>query len=92
MSPFDLLIHLLNFAAPAMGMAVLMLGLTWVLNRKRPLDGSAWVQIAVNFGVGLIVMCLGLWIFGRDGTMATYGALVFGLATSQWVINKSWRN
>lgn len=91
MGTLNLLMHLLNFAAPAFGMAALMLGFTLVLNRNRPAVISGWVQLGLNFGVGLATLALGLWFFGRDGMVATYGALVVGVATSQWVINKSWR-
>jgi hypothetical protein len=91
MGTLNLLIHLLNFAAPAFGMAALMLAFTLVISRNRPTVVSGWVQLGLNFGVGLVALALGLWFFGRDGMMATYGALAVGVATSQWVITKSWR-
>ncbi len=92
MGPFDLLLHTLNFAAPAFGMAVLMLGFNAVLNRQALPKRPAVAQFAVNLGVGLAVLSLGLWIFGRDGMMATYGALVLFVATSQWALTKPWRH
>jgi hypothetical protein len=33
----------------------------------------------------------GLWFFGHDGKMASYGAMVLACATSQWVLLRGWR-
>jgi hypothetical protein len=46
---------------------------------------------AINFIVGVAVLSAGLMIFGRDGKMATYVALVLACATSQWLLAGSWR-
>ncbi len=96
MGALDLLIHGLNFAAPALGVAVFMLLFKLIARKlaKRPharADSawvSAWVQLGVNFAVGLLMLAGGLWFFGRDGMMATYGALLVGVATCQWVMNR----
>ena len=86
-----MLIHLLNFAAPAFGLALLMALASWALERKRPVALSAMARLAINFAVGLVVLTLGLWYFGRDGMMATYALLVVCMATSQWVMGRGWR-
>ncbi len=91
MQALDLLIHLLNFAAPAIGLAALMTLFFWIVNRNRPKAVKEWTLFAINLVVGVVALAGGLWFFGRDGTMATYGALVLGVATSQWLINKAWR-
>ena len=88
----DALNHLLNFAAPAFGLAVLLALASWVLNKKRPIVLSLIAQLAINFVVGLLVLAVGLWYLGRDGMMATYALLVVGMATSQWVMGRGWRS
>lgn len=92
MGPFNLLIHLLNFAAPAFGLAALMSLFFWITHRNRPKAVKEWTLFAINLVVGLAALTGGLWFFGRDGTMAAYGALVLGVATSQWWINTPWRH
>ena len=83
--------HLLNFAAPALGLAVCMAVLNLMVGRKRPKVVSIYAQLAINFVVGLTLLAGGLWYFGRDGMMATYAVLVAGVATSQWVMVRGWR-
>ena len=95
MGALDLLVHSLNFAAPALGVALLM-RLFSLLSKKfsKRSQGPVargWVQLWVNFTVGLVALAGGLWFFGRDGMMATYGALVVSVGLSQWVLNKGWR-
>ena len=87
----DALNHLLNFVAPALGLAVFLALARWVFERKRPVVLSAIAQLAINFVVGLLVLSVGLWYFGRDGMVATYAVLVICMATSQWVMARGWR-
>lgn len=88
---FDMLIHALNFAAPAAFTAVLMPLLAKLIMRRQQALLAGWAQVLVNFAVCIAVLLLGLVFFGRDGKMATYAALVLGAATSQWVVMKGWR-
>ena len=86
--------HLLSFAAPALAVAVLVtLAARLVLPPPR---GAArrrwWVPLGLLFLVGLGVLAAGLWVFGRDGKMASYAALVLVLATLQWVVGRGWRS
>ena len=37
------------------------------------------------------VLVGGLWVFGVDGKMATYGACVLVAAALQWVLARGWR-
>ncbi len=84
MGPLDLLLHLLNFAAPAACVALLIASVSRIFMKKSPLAYSWWAQAAINFIVGLVTLTAGLWLFGRDGKMASYAALVVCNATSQW--------
>jgi len=91
MGPLDLLLHLLNFIAPAAGMAA---GITLMarLFLKKQSRTPGWpVQAAINFAAGLAVLVAGLVLFGRDGKMATYAALAAVVAASQWVVGRYWR-
>jgi hypothetical protein len=40
---------------------------------------------------GVLVLAVGLWVYGHDGKMNTYLALVLTAATLEWVLNKAWR-
>ncbi len=92
MSPFDLLNHLLNFIAPAFFVAVLVTLSARLFMKKRPVALSLRAQSAINFVVSLTALTVGLWIFGRDGKMATYTGMALLCATSQWVMLRGRRN
>ncbi len=84
MGLIDLIFHLLNFCAPAAFVALLMALASPIFMKKRP-QVTVWRgQLAINFIVSLVVLLIGLVVFGRDGKMATYGALVVACASSQW--------
>jgi hypothetical protein len=86
-----LLIHLINFAAPALWLALLLPWLARWLIRKRPSAYSLKAQMAVIFIAGLVILLLGLALFGQDGKMVTYLALVAMAATGQWFMLRGWR-
>jgi hypothetical protein len=92
MGPTDLALHLLNFIAPALFIAVLMPLAARIFMKKKS-AALAWrTQAAINFVVGLLLLTAGLWFFGQDGKMATYAALVLGCATSQALMLRNfWR-
>jgi hypothetical protein len=92
MGPTDLLIHLLNFAAPALALALLVAAGCRVLISGQSGRSSWIVSFASNFIAGLLASAVGLWHFGVDGKMATYAALVLAVATSQWLVARAWRN
>ena len=84
MSPLDGLWHLLNFVAPAFGVALLSASLMKLLWR-RELAVVSWRRLVVWAAVaGVAALLAGLLIFGRDGKMATYGALVTASALALW--------
>ncbi|MEO7335261.1 MAG: hypothetical protein ABIV63_01665 [Caldimonas sp.] len=78
--------HLLNFFAPALGVAVLSSTTAKVLWRSE-LKGVAWGRLCLwNCAVGGAVLILGLVILGHDGKMATYLLLVVTTALLLWWI------
>ncbi|APW44921.1 hypothetical protein RS694_15935 [Rhodoferax saidenbachensis] len=84
MGPLDLLNHLLNFMAPALAVGLVLAALGPVFMRKKPVANTLLAQAAINTIAGTLALLIGLWFFGRDGKMASYTALVFVAATSQW--------
>jgi hypothetical protein len=87
----DLLLHLLNFVAPAAFVSFVTVALSRLGRKKQvPLLGL-WPQLAINFAICLGMLLAGLWFFGRDGKMATYAALVVLSASCQWLMVRGWR-
>ncbi len=86
MGPLDLLNHLLNFAAPALALGLVLAFLAPVFMKNKALarTRTRTAQAAINFVVGLLALLAGLLFFGRDGKMAIYAALVLATASSQW--------
>lgn len=91
MGPLSAINHLLNFVAPAFGVALLLALGAKVFWRKRPAAQGLLAQVAINSVVGCAVLTAGLVWFGRDGKMATYAVLVLACATVQWVLQRGWR-
>lgn len=86
MSPFQLLDSLLNFLAPAFFIALVLALATRFLMRRRAGAPGFWTQTGINFLAGIAVMVAGLVIYGHDGMMWTYGALVIVCGTGQWLL------
>jgi len=87
----DQIIHLLNFLAPALAVGlVVALSARWFMPNRQPALGFI-AQAAINFIAGSLALLLGLWLFGRDGKMVSYAALLVLVATSQWVGGRGWR-
>jgi hypothetical protein len=87
MSIADLFWHLANLLLPALGMAVfmpLLARLVW----WQATRGVPWARMAVASGVSsALALAGGLWWFGRDGRLATYGAMVLlSAAALGWVL------
>lgn len=84
MDAWDWLIHGANFLAPALVLGVLLAAAGAL--RRRARAHLAWpVQALLNVVAGSLVLAVGLWLQGRDGTMLTYGALVVTTALCQWM-------
>jgi hypothetical protein len=85
MGPLDAIWHALNFLAPALGLAALAASMAKLLWR-RELAGVPWHRLAIWGAVaGMAALIGGLVVFGRDGKMATYAALVVATALALWV-------
>jgi len=83
-----LLNHVVNFAAPALWLALLLPWLVRLLSGKRFSGVSLTAQFAFIFLSGLVVLALGLALLGQDGKMMTYLVLVVTAATVQWFMRK----
>jgi hypothetical protein len=89
--PLELLRHLLSFAAPALVVAVLVAGIARIVLPPAARPASWWMGVAINAIAGIVVLAAGLWVYGRDGKMMTYAALVVVVATVQWLCGRAWR-
>ena len=82
MTLFDFLWHVLNLLAPAVGLAgltVLLAKLVW----WRRLKAAAWGPLLGWAAVAAAAASLaGLVIWGRDGAMYTYAAMVVATAVA----------
>ena len=84
MGPLDVLWHLLNFVAPALGVAALTTALAKLLWRRQ-LRAASWrALLRASALAALAAWVAGLVVFGRDGRMASYGLLVLGTALVLW--------
>ncbi len=84
MGPTDALWHLLNFFSPALGVGLLtalMAKMMWLSSLKSAslMRLSTWAVAG-----SAITLLAGLIVFGRDGKMLTYGAMVLACALSVW--------
>jgi hypothetical protein len=95
MTAYLLTNHLLNFMAPAALVALLLVVSSRLFfgffRSKRPLAQSWWAQAAIIFVVNLFTLAAGLLLFGHDGKMATYAALVLSAALCQWLLLRGWK-
>ena len=91
MSLLALLDHLLNFVLPAAFIALVLVFVGRFIGGRRPGVPRWWVQWAITFGAGVLVLLAGLVITGRDGVIATYAALVAVCGTVQWLAMRGWR-
>lgn len=84
MGPLDALWHLTNLFVPALALGALAAALA-KLSWRRALAGVSWRQLAGPACAACAVVTLaGLVLFGRDGKMATYGAMVLACAVTLW--------
>jgi hypothetical protein len=86
MGLLDSLNHVLNFIAPAVVVGVLLAYGAPFLNKNMAVAHARYAQAAINSVAGIVALSVGLWLFGRDGKMASYGAMVVATATSQWFL------
>lgn len=82
----SLMVHLLNFLAPACAVAA-WLALAGTLVTRSYSGWRAWRrQFIFSSCSGISVLLLGLWWFGNDGKVVTYAAMVLACATTQWLL------
>jgi hypothetical protein len=76
----DALWHLLNFFAPALGLAAMATALSKLLWWRR-LRGVAWARL-LGWSAAAATAALGggLVVLGADGRVATYAAMVLATA------------
>lgn len=95
MTAYLLLNHLLNFMAPAALLALLLVLLSRLFfgffRSKMPVAHTWWAQTAIVFIANMVVLVAGLLVFGHDGKMLTYAALVAGAALCQWTLLGGWK-
>lgn len=92
MGPLDAFNHLLNLFAPAAALAVLLvLGGRLCLRHCRS-PYTWWTQMALQLLLGCAVLVAGLVLWGHDGKMLTYAALVLAGGTGQWWLQLGWRS
>ena len=60
----------------------------WLPRSSVPL----WRQVLLQTLLGAGVLGVGLAVFGHDGKMVTYGALVLVAASVQWLLSRPWRS
>ena len=82
----SLLLHLLNFMAPACAVAAWMALVSPLLMRTYPSWRSWRRQFMANSVIGGVVLLLGLLWFGNDGKVVTYAAMVLACASTQWLL------
>ena len=84
MNPLDALWHLLNFVFPAFGVALLASAAAKLLWRTE-LAGVRWRRLFFHAAAaGCAALVGGVIVFGRDGRIASYAALVLASALALW--------
>lgn len=87
----DLALHVANFFAPGVFLALSISVLSRFLWRKRSLALNWWAGTAIQLIVCCSILVGGLLVFGVDGKMATYAALALGCGLAQWLLIRGWR-
>ena len=84
MGPLDVLWHVGNLMLPALSLGVLSTTAAKFVWR-RELANRAWKALAgPACAASCAVVLVGLVALGRDGKMATYGAMVVACALTLW--------
>jgi hypothetical protein len=84
LQPSDAFWHLINFFAPAVLLGAIAAAATKLLWRND-LGGVSAVRLWTwASGASALVSVIGLVVFGRDGRMATYAAMVVACAAGLW--------
>ena len=84
MTFFGSLGHLFGLFLPAVGMAAILMLLPRLWPKAAKGRWSLKAEALALMGSGALVLLTGLVVFGRDGKMLTYAALVMVLGTLAW--------
>ena len=87
----DLALHFAGLLAPAAGVALLVSLFGRFALGRAVADRSWGLYFAIDFAAGSAALVAGLALFGRDGRVASYLALIVACATSQWLLSRSWK-
>lgn len=88
MTFWQLVLHLFNFALPALAMALFMpLAGRWVMGSGRSRFRR---RVGVHTLCGVLVLVAGLCLQGQDGKMSTYISLLVVAATAEWWMQRGW--
>ena len=94
MTAYLLTNHLLNFAAPAFVVALMLVLLAPIFSSflvsNKAVNQSIWARTAIIFIVNLLTLAAGLVFFGNDGKMASYAAMVVAAGLTYWVLIRGW--
>lgn len=95
MTAYLLANHLLNFVAPAIFVALLVVAVASRLPGGRNRGGSCRLgwrqQLALVSGVNVLVLAAGLVLFSQDGKLLTYAAMALASALAQWLLQRGWK-
>ena len=82
--------HLLGFLAPVLFVAVAVAAAAPMClpSGRRP---AWWQSVLANLLAGVSALAAGLWLFGVDGKMTSYAALIVAVASAQWLAGRAWR-
>jgi hypothetical protein len=84
LTPVDAFWHLLNFVAPAAGLGLMTASFAKLLWR-RELQPVSWLRLSAWAASGsTAALIAGLVIFGHDGKMATYAAMIACCSLALW--------
>jgi hypothetical protein len=88
MDGLSLIVHVLNFSAPAVGVSAwitLISPLIWRGSGRW----KAWKsRFVLNSLAGVLMLVVGMIWTGQDGKMISYAAMVLACATSQWLLTR----
>ena len=85
LGPLELFWHVLNFFAPALYVGLLASMFAKLLWR-RELKSVSWRRLSLWASASCAMVLIGgLIVFGRDGKMATYAAMVGACAAALWL-------
>lgn len=90
MDTAQVLQHLANFFAPAVFSAVCISLLARIFMPKRAVTVGWRTGLVIQMAVGAAVLLAALLLFGSDGKVATYAALVLCSGVTQWLLVRGW--